>query len=113
MRPIALWAYLMAMVGEISRGSWSVVRSAWFGMPSAPAILEMPLRCRSDVEISLFSASIAIAPGTLVVGVAAGRGEENATLFVHSTYDNDRQSVMEGLQRLEGRIIDLLRGAHT
>lgn len=113
MRLFELWAYLKTMADEVARGSWRVVRSAWFGMPAAPAILEMSLRCRSDVEISLFTASIAIPPGTIVVGVAGGRGDENATIFVHSTYDNDRQRVMDELVELEGRVIDLVRGRRT
>lgn len=113
MRLIELWTYLRTIGDEIARGSWRVVRSAWFGMPSEPSILEMPLRCRSDIEISLFTASIAIPPGTIVLGIAGGRGDECATIFVQSTYDNDRQRVMEELLHLEGAVIDLVRGRRT
>lgn len=112
MRLLELWAYVMTMLSEIARGSWRVARSAWFGMPAAPAIFELPLRCRSDIEISLFTASIAIPPGTIVVGVAAGRGQDNATIFVHSIYDNDRVRVTGELMELEGRVLDLVRGRH-
>ena len=110
MRLRELCAYLWTMLREIARGSWQVARSAWFGMPAAPAIVELPLRCRSDIEVSLFTASIAIPPGTIVVGVASGRGEENATIFVHSIYDNDRERVIAELTDLEGRVLDLTRG---
>ncbi len=110
MRLRELWAYLALMSSGITHGSWDVVRSAWFGAPSAPAILEMSLRCRSDVEISLFSASIAITPGTIVLGVAAGRNDDHATIFVHSLYDNDRTRVMKELMELEDSILDLIRG---
>lgn len=110
MRVRELWGYLAIMVSEIARGSWRVMRSAWFGMPAAPAIFEMPLRCRSDIEISLFTASIAIPPGTIVVGIAAGRGEDNANIFVHSIYDNDRGRVIAELTELEDRVLDLTRG---
>lgn len=110
MRLREFWAYLVTMVSEISRGSWRVTRSAWFGMPAAPAIFEIPLRCRSDIEIALFTASIVIPPGTIVVGIAAGRGDDNATIFVHSIYDNDRARVTSELMELEGRVLDLVRG---
>lgn len=113
MRLLELWAYLATLGHEIVRGSWRVVRSAWFGMPSTPAIVEMPLRCRSDIEISIFTASIAIPPGTIVLGVAAGRGDECATIFVHSTYDNDRQRVLDELVHLEGRVLDVIRGRQS
>ncbi len=112
MRIREAWAYFVMMLKGITQGSWQVVRSAWFGMPAAPAILEMSLGCRSDIEISLFTASIAITPGTIVLGVAAGRGDDNATIFVHSVYDNDRERVMEELKELEASILDLFRGRH-
>lgn len=110
MRLRELWAYLMIMASEIARGSWRVARSAWFGMPAAPAIFEIPLQCRSDIEIALFTASIAIPPATIVVGIAAGRGDDNATIFVHSIYDNDRARVTAELMALESRVLDLTRG---
>lgn len=110
MRLIELWAYLRMMIGEITRGSGRVARSAWLGMPANPAIFEMPLRCSSDIEISIFTASIAIPPGTIVVGVAGGHNDDTATIFVHSIYDNDRERVLSELADLEGRVIDLVRG---
>ncbi|HSO69983.1 MAG TPA: Na+/H+ antiporter subunit E [Arachnia sp.] len=110
MRLVELWAYLATMFHEIARGSGRVARSAWLGVPSTPAILEMPLRCRSDMEISLFTASIAMPPGTIVVGIAGGRGDDSTTIFVHSVYDNDRERVMAELEEMEGRVIDLFRG---
>lgn len=110
MRLPELWAYVALMLTGIMQGSWQVLRSAWFGMEATPGIFEMSLRCRSDVEISLFSASIAITPGTIVLGVAAGRGDDNAAIFVHSLYDNDRDSVMADLTEMESTILDLTRG---
>lgn len=110
MRLIALWRYLVLMTEEITRGCVRVARSAWLGHPAAPAILEVPLRCRSDVEISVFTASIAIPPGTIVLGIAAGRGDDGATIFLHSVYDNDRERVMEELTELESRVIALVGG---
>lgn len=110
MRLYELFAYLALMVSEILRGSWQVVRSVWLGAPAAPAIFEMPLRCCSDIEVSVFTASIAIPPGTIVLGIAAGRGDDSATIFVHSVYDNDRSRVMSSLAKLEGRVLDMTRG---
>lgn len=110
MRLIEVWAYLRMMTVEIARGSWRVVRSAWFGMPATPAIFEMPLRCSSDIEISVFTASIAIPPGTIVVGVAGGHSDDTATIFVHSVYDNDRERLIGELTELEARVIDMVRG---
>ena len=38
--------------------------------PGGPAIVEFPLRCRSDLEISVLASSITITPGTMVLGIA-------------------------------------------
>lgn len=110
MRILELWSYIAMMSKGIAQGSWQVVRTAWFGKDAEPGIFEMPLQCRSDIEISLFGASIAITPGTIVMGVAGGRGDDSATIFVHSLYDNDRQSVMLDLSEMENVILDLTRG---
>lgn len=107
---IELWAYLRTMVEEIARGSWRVARSAWWGVPAAPAIFEMRLRCASDIEISMFTASIAIPPGTIVLGIASGHGDDSATIYVHSIYDDDRERVLNELTDLESRVLDLVRG---
>lgn len=110
MRILELWAYMAMMVKGITQGSWQVVRSVWLGMETTPGIFELSLECRSDIEISLFSASIAITPGTIVMGVAAGRGDDSAVIFVHSLYDNDRASVMKDLTEMETTILNLTRG---
>ena len=104
-------SYLIWMIGEIISGSLAVVRVA-LG-PSgqvAPSILEVPLRCRTDVEIITYASSITITPGTLVVGTAHGTAERPPTLFVHVLQTASRDEAMAGLREMEDRLLRVTRG---
>lgn len=98
------------MVVHIVSGSLMVTRSALsFRRLSQPCIVELPLECRSDLEISLLASSITITPGTLVLGVASAQDDLPPTLFVHSLYANDRNDVVSGLRELETKVLKALR----
>lgn len=110
-----LWSivYLAYLGWHILLGSLTVAKSAWLSRTglAKPAIVEFPLRCRSDLEILLMASSITITPGTLVLGVAAATPEgEPPTLFVHSLYDNNRDRIVAGLTEMEHKLIRGLRG---
>lgn len=110
MRLLNVFPYLATMFRGVLEGSWNVVRSAVTPKGVArPGIFELPMRCMTDLEISVFASSITITPGTLVLGVAAAEGDQPATLFVHSMYDNDRERVVAGLRHLEDRVLGMLR----
>ena len=113
MRVIHLLAYIGYIVIEILKGSWDVVRDTITpGVGSTPSIVEMPLRCRTDLEVTALASSITITPGTLVVGTAyAGEGdEEPPVLFVHSLYGSGREDVLDGLRDMERRLLLVTRG---
>lgn len=113
MRIFWFFAFLGYLGWHILTGSLTVARSAWLSKSglAKPAIVEFPMRCRSDLEILLMASSITITPGTLVLGVAAATPEgAPATLFVHSLYDNDRESIMAGLLEMEDCLLRGLRG---
>ena len=102
--------YLGYLVVHIVLGSLAVARSALTrGGAGRPCIVELPLRCITDLEISLLASSITITPGTLVLGVAAAQQETPPTLFVHSLYDNDRERVISGLRALESVVLNATR----
>lgn len=110
MRLLHVFPYLATLMWGILEGSWNVVRSAVTpGGVARPGIFELPMRCMTDLEISVFASSITITPGTLVLGVAASDSDVPATLFVHSLYDNDRERVTAGLRHLEDRVLAMLR----
>ncbi len=61
---------------------------------STPAILEMPLDVKSDIEILLVTNLISLTPGTLSLDVTPDR----KTLIVHAMYAEDPDAVIASLK---------------
>ncbi len=102
--------YLGFIIGEVLAGTLRVARAAFGpGVVSDPAIVQVPLRCRTDLEIVLLASCITITPGTLVVGTAPATEDAPPTLFVHSLFEADRQRVLAGLRDMESRLLRATR----
>lgn len=111
MRAWDSFSYVVFVLVELVRGSVNLGRDiATPGLRVDPAIVELPLRCASDVEITVFASSITITPGTLVAGTAAATTTEPATLFVHCLYARDLDEVVAGLRDMESRLLTATRG---
>lgn len=105
-------SYLAFIVVEVVRGSLRVAAAALgLGPGSTPSIVEFPLRCRSDLEVTAMASSITITPGTLVLGTAAATETDPPTLFVHSLFGRGRPEVLDGLEDMERRLLRATRGA--
>ena len=76
----------------------SSLRVAWDVLTpqdlSNPAIIEMPLDARTDIEILLVTNLISLTPGTLSLDVTADR----KTLIVHAMFADDPQAVIDSLK---------------
>ena len=65
MRLWYLLSYLLFIGREVLKGSWLIVKDALTpGHDATPAIVELPLHCRSDLEVTAMASSITITPGT-------------------------------------------------
>ena len=97
---LVLWA-----VWQIARASAQVARDVV--APSArisPAILVVPLRCRTRAEMATVSSLITLVPGTLSVGVT-----EEPALWVHGMYGSDPERLRRDVLDLETRVLRALR----
>ncbi|PIE21473.1 MAG: sodium:proton antiporter [Arachnia propionica] len=104
--------YLGYLNKEILAGSLLVARAALSRRRiDSPAIVAFPLRCNSDIEVTLLASSITLTPGTLVLGLAAASPAEPPTMYIHSLFDNDRSRVVAGLRDMESRLLLALRGS--
>lgn len=111
MRVLHLVSYLGFIVVEVIKGSLHLARfSITPGRASQPAIVEYPLRCRSDIEVAIFTSSITITPGTLVVALAGSGNGDPATIYVHSLFGGGRTAVIDGLRDMEDRLLRATRG---
>lgn len=70
-----------------------------------PAFVEMPLRLRSEVAISLLASTISLTPGTVSVFLSADR----RTLIIHSLDTGDPAALIEAIRkRYEDPLMEVL-----
>jgi multicomponent Na+:H+ antiporter subunit E len=109
--PLRLIGYCAWIGKEVVSGSLDVISGIFKpGEYGNPMIVQLPLRCRTDVEVTLMASSITITPGTLVVASAAGDGDTPPTLFVHALFGDSEDDVLEGLYDMETRLLTMTRG---
>jgi multicomponent Na+:H+ antiporter subunit E len=83
--------FLYELVVSSIRVAWDVVTPAH---RSKPAIVEMPLDVRSDLEILLVTNLISLTPGTLSLDVTPDR----RTLIVHAMFADDPEALVAELK---------------
>ena len=111
MRLIHGISYLGYIGWAIVTGSLTIVtRVLRPGQYARPMIVEIPLRCVTDLEVTLFASSITITPGTLVTAIAAGTSTQPPVLFVHALFEDSEEAAMEGLYDMESRLLAMTRG---
>jgi len=82
-----------------------IVLTPWRERPE-PAIIEMPLLVKSDLEILLVTSLISLTPGTLSLDVS----EDRETLFVHTMFGDDPGAVIDALKTgMEHRVAEVFR----
>lgn len=111
MNPFRVIGYSLWIGKEIVSGTVDVLAHVFKpGEYGSPMIVELPLRCETDVEITLMASSITITPGTLVVASAAADGRSRPTLFVHALFGDSEDEVLAGLVDMEDRLLRMTRG---
>jgi multicomponent Na+:H+ antiporter subunit E len=111
MRIVYLLSYIGYILRNLGKGSVTLAVSVFSPrLRTKPAIVEYPLRCQSDLEVAVFTSSISITPGTLVLGLAGAEGNTPATVYVHSLFSGQREPVLDGLREMEDRLLRATRG---
>lgn len=105
-------SYVFYILWAIITGSFTIAsRLFLFNRTYAhPMIVELPLRCATDLEVTLFASSITITPGTLVTAIAAGTSTTPAVFFVHALFEDSEESALAGLIDMESRLLAMTRG---
>lgn len=92
LRSIRLFAYFM---WELLLSSVQVARAVLSPRPNlAPALVEVPLDVKSDLEIMLVANLITLTPGTLSVDVS----EDRSTLLIHALFASDPEAAVAGIK---------------
>ena len=104
-------SYLGFIGWAIVTGSLTIVTRLFrLGQYAHPMIVEIPLRCVTDLEVTLFASSITITPGTLVAAIASGTSTQPPVLFVHALFEDSEEAALEGLYDMETRLLAMTRG---
>jgi multicomponent Na+:H+ antiporter subunit E len=70
-----------------------------------PGVIGIPLRARTDLEITVLANLITMTPGTLSLDVSPDR----RTLYIHAMYIHDPEALRRDIQdNLERRVLELL-----
>ena len=110
MRLIHGVSYVGFILWAIVTGSWTIASRLFRADYAQPMIVELPLRCATDLEVTLFASSITITPGTLVAAIAAGTSTQPPVLFVHALFEDSEEDALAGLTDMESRLLDMTRG---
>lgn len=103
-------SYLGFIVWAIITGSLTIVARLFRADYAEPMIVELPMRCATDLEVTLFASSITITPGTLVAAIAAGTSTTPPAIFVHALFEDSEEDALAGLVDMESRLLAMTRG---
>ena len=103
-------SYVGFIVWAIITGSATIVARLLRSDYAQPMIVELPMRCATDLEVTLFASSITITPGTLVTAIAAGTSTTPPVIFVHALFEESEESALDGLIDMESRLLSMTRG---
>lgn len=92
--------YIWQLIKSNILVGWDIVTP---GTRMRAGIIRLPLRCRTDLEITMFANLISLTPGTLTLSVQ----NDPAVLYVHGMYAESKESFRAELYEAEER---LLRG---
>ncbi len=70
-----------------------------------PAVIAMPLRAETDLEITFLANAISLTPGSLSLDISSDR----KVLYVHVMYLHNEEDVLTELKRMETKILRVMR----
>lgn len=104
--PLALW-FIVRMLVDLVVSSIIVVIDIFTPRNRfRPRILRIPVRGRSDLELTFLANAITLTPGTTTLDVTADRD----ALIVHAMYAEDAEAIRRQIQEdLEPRLLAVMR----
>lgn len=94
--------FLGQLVAANAVVAWEVVTPTHY---MRPGIIRVPLRSRTDLEVTLLANLISLTPGTLSLEVA----DDHSELFVHGLHVHSPEDLRHQVAKLEDLILAVLR----
>lgn len=111
LHPLPLLRFTLRFLRDLVVASVQIAALALrFGHPPLGAIIAVPLRVRSDLNLTLTAEALSLVPGSLIVEVDRDAG----ILYVHILGVRDRDEVEQfrrGVLELEARLIEAIGSA--
>lgn len=108
-----LWYFLWFVVfftWEFLRANWQVLQEVLrIRRTIEPALIEVPLRSRTALEIVSIANLTTLTPGTLTIEVA----EDPPMLYVHGMFAGDPEAFAATVHRVENRLLAWMRPADS
>ncbi|MFD3686529.1 Na+/H+ antiporter subunit E [Nocardiopsis sp. NPDC058631] len=79
------------------------------GSSATPAFLRVPLRCRTDMEVTAIANMVSLTPGTVTVATRL----DPPTLWVHGLYTADEQAFHDDIRQMEDYLLAITRPRST
>ncbi|HVL90660.1 MAG TPA: Na+/H+ antiporter subunit E [Actinomycetota bacterium] len=94
--------FLWELIAANAVVAWEVVTPSTF---MRPGIIAVPVRCRTEMEVTLLANLISLTPGTLTLEVS----EDRSTLYVHGLHVKSPEHLRERVGLLENHLLEVLR----
>ncbi len=97
-----LLSFLLYFISILVKANLVVAREIITpGLKMTPRIIAYPVKGMTDVQITTLANIISLTPGTLSTDIA----DDDAVLYVHCMYAQDRQAALRELDELRNRIM--------
>jgi len=107
--PVRLVVFVFWFAWAVITSNLTVVRDLVTpGQNSTPGFVELPTRCATDLEITLFGAIITLTPGTLTMGMQV-TDEGTRVLYVHGMYNDSADDLRADLRHMEDWLLWAVR----
>lgn len=104
--PLRLVGFLLWFAKEVVVANLRVARQVLTpGLDIDAAIVRVPTRCRTSVELVVFANCITLTPGTITLEA----DEAERVLYVHGMFVADRAAFLADLAAMETRILRAMR----
>ncbi|SFO76099.1 multicomponent Na+:H+ antiporter subunit E [Geodermatophilus dictyosporus] len=99
-------AFAAAYALRFLRANYAVAREIVTpGEGLAPAVVEVPLRSRTRVEVASYASLVTLTPGTMVLAIS----EDHSRLTVHGMHAGDLDAFRADLRALEDQMLSAWR----
>lgn len=95
--------FLYEMIVANLQVAYDVITPNYF---FTPGVIKYQMKAKTDLEINLLSAVIALTPGTIVIDVS----DDKKSIYIHVMYLKDRETFLSYIENvLEKKLLDVLR----